>query len=452
MSLQIDHGLMSNQRIIVDGNSRNAFIYLKMINMRMFDVRFEQAFDLNDFNLGLHVDNSTWVNSCPFIELSNIISISIVSSQLTSKFFTCTLIDVKGVWEIYFDAPLVWYFLKSINPSHTVNYSIVTMIDTTFKTQSSPRDKITTDNTITALINSTFMVEQIMQFSVGYYLEVQNVLLQCATGDNAEKTFDEFNRSILFSCNPVCERGSKYSLEAGKLIITNGLFESDEPSVWLSEAVDPSCQSCPLGAKCEGGIQVVPNYWGYRDTETSVSMVRCPEGYCCQGNETCNGIDSCNTGRTGTLCGKCQENLTESIFTPQCLPLRSCRSGLVASLFTSTALIYATTLLSFSAIKSKMTKLVKKFYTICKGKFKKDNVKTGSINKDQPTDHPNTEDIDSKYVQILLYVMPTRRLEVNVSTVRFTITRASITEARRCYNYKTQSPPLPKGGGGARAI
>ena len=51
-----------------------------------------------------------------------------------------------------------------------------------------------------------------------------------------------------------------------------------------------------------------------------------------------------------------------------------------------------------------------------------------------------------------IYVMPTRRLEVNVSTVRFTITRASITEARRCYNYKTQSPPIPKGGGGARAI
>ena len=55
-------------------------------------------------------------------------------------------------------------------------------------------------------------------------------------------------------------------------------------------------------------------------------------------------------------------------------------------------------------------------------------------------------------IAIYIYVMPTRRLEVNVSTVRFTITRASITEARRCYNYKTQSPPLPKGGGGARAI
>ena len=52
----------------------------------------------------------------------------------------------------------------------------------------------------------------------------------------------------------------------------------------------------------------------------------------------------------------------------------------------------------------------------------------------------------------ILYVMLTRCLEVYILTVRFTITRASITEARRCHNYKTQSPPLPKGGGGARAI
>ena len=217
---------------------------------------------------------------------------------------------------------------------------------------------------------------------------------------------------ILYSCNPLCKEKSEYSLQAGRLIINEGLryLLGLRKSNSSGDATEPSCLPCPVGAKCEGDIQALPNYWGYRASETSVSLVRCPDGYCCQGNETCVGTDSCNVRRTGTLCGRCQENLTESIFTSKCLPSLSCRSTLVMTLFISAALIYAVVLLSFSEIKKKVMKLLKKVYTICKDRFRRKELKVKCTKTQQTSEDPNTDEIGFKYMQILLYYVQDSRL------------------------------------------
>ena len=103
------------------------------------------------------------------------------------------------------------------------------------------------------------------------------------------------------------------------------------------EVFVPPCQPCPIGAKCNSVIQVLPNYWGYLNK--SVSIFRCPEDYCCQGNDTCGKIDSCNIGRIGMLCGNCEPTLTEALFTPKCVTIKSCRTTLLITLIISAAVV-----------------------------------------------------------------------------------------------------------------
>ena len=132
-------------------------------------------------------------------------------------------------------------------------------------------------------------------------------------------------------------------------------------------------------------------------------MVRCPDGYCCQNNESCSRIDSCDTGRTGTLCGTCKQNLIEVLFLPKCLPIENCRSCIVITLFFSSALLYNFVLLSFCSIKSKLTKFVKKIYLSCKEKFQTDKVKVAKNPEQKSSQYSKTEQNDLKYIQILLY-------------------------------------------------
>ena len=77
---------------------------------------------------------------------------------------------------------------------------------------------------------------------------------------------------------------------------------------------------CPLGANCTGSIKALANYWGYRNLKDDfVTMIRCPDGYCCKGNNTHDQINSCNTNRTGNICGQCKKGFSEALFSTQCL-------------------------------------------------------------------------------------------------------------------------------------
>ena len=104
-------------------------------------------------------------------------------------------------------------------------------------------------------------------------------------------------RHIIYTCKPTCEGNNKYSLQGGILVVseetTKELYSMTDllTSNLSLEPHPPICLPCPLGAKCEGSIQSLPDYWGYITQKKGISMIRCPDSYCCQDNETCEEID-----------------------------------------------------------------------------------------------------------------------------------------------------------------
>ena len=355
-------------------------------------------------HLIVYIQNSTWMNTDfnGFMELYKILSVNIVSSQMTGTCYTCTLLTIHG--QDYLGLDTIQYFLKSLEDiSHDPTTSTLSLIDTSFRAQGRLQNKINSKDVAIILRNSTLIIDGSMSFNPWPEFEAQNVLIQCSVGKVAQRTLGQSD--VTFACNSVCEGESKYSLQSGILVISENvtmkcyddlILVIQKPGT-LEEVFVPTCQPCPLGAKCNSGIQVLPNYWGYITSKPSVSMIRCPDDYCCQGNETCSAIDSCNMGRTGTLCGTCEENLTESIFIPKCLPTESCKSALVTTLFMSAALFYAVILLSFRAIKQKLFSLLKK-------------VKVKCTNKLSCTDNPKTDDDNLKFMQILFYYVQDSKL------------------------------------------
>ena len=84
-----------------------------------------------------------------------------------------------------------------------------------------------------------------------------------------------------------------------------------------------NCSHCPLGGICNAGkIRAANNFWGYK-LETNVFFATCPFRYCCFGKE-CIDYSSCHPGRVGTLCGVCENGLTENVLTSDCLVPRNC--------------------------------------------------------------------------------------------------------------------------------
>ena len=275
---------------------------------------------------------------------------------------------------------LEYYFTDGIAHVKALYWgiAIVTIIETNLKIHASMQDKIATETAGIILISSTIILERSISFRIDKHFKITNSLIQCPVGRIVQRKFAE--NYMIYECNPTCEGNTKYSLQSGSLTL------SEEPryrygyldTVYLSQAyfVHPLCFPCPLGGKCKDGIQTLPDYWGYKVDNQSVSMIRCPDGYCCQGNETCKGINSGSTGRTGTLCGRCKQNLTEALFTSKCIPTESCRSGVVIAIHISAVIIYAVALLSFSTIKDLVIKLLKRIYTMCKERSQQDKVKT----------------------------------------------------------------------------
>ena len=86
----------------------------------------------------------------------------------------------------------------------------------------------------------------------------------------------------------------------------------------------------------------------------TVHIVRCPDGYCCQDNATCHGIDSCNINRTGTLCATCAEKYTESLFSTECFPAEECNTILTLILYIVAVVVCSVALITVSLIKDQI--------------------------------------------------------------------------------------------------
>ena len=325
--------------------------------------------------------------------------------------------NVYGIGYLAYGS-LEFYYQKSMNYPGYIAYknlgfytsrrdqgSILSINTTLLEMGGNLLKKFDLNKVAMVLRESTFFTEGRISFYVWKYFIADNIVTQCLTGQMTKRMLSE--NEVIYACNPSCERKLQYSIQAGSMMISEEVHKASGHDYHIQEVTNPTivtnlttCLSCPLGANCEDFIQALPNYWGYVTPLTSVSIVRCPDGYCCQNNETCVRIDSCNRGRSGTLCGTCKENLTEALFVSKSIPNETCRSDLVITFFITSALLYSVVLLSFSTIKTKLIES-KSFYLNYKAKFCRDKL------TDQPeqksSQYSGTDQNDFKYIQILLY-------------------------------------------------
>ena len=170
-----------------------------------------------------------------------------------------------------------------------------------------------------------------------------------------------------YSCDHSCSVGH-YTQDKGELVL-NG------PSQKFGSLLPPTkivnnCFSCPIEADYQNSIVALPNYWGHKHTETNnITMIRCLKNYCCSGNETCKSISSCNTDRNGILCGKCDNNLTESLFSARCVPQESCYTNIIIILYSGSVVLYGTIMLIFHYLKNNILHIWKTIWTFVKGKL-----------------------------------------------------------------------------------
>ena len=365
--------------------------------------------------LGVRIENVTWINRETFMDLNKVVGVNIVSSQLILNCDTCHAMMIDGLKCPFYS--LMYHFYEEIAHAMCASdsqsgYSIVSIMETTFKIHLGIRDQIATENTGIILQKSTFIIEGSISFKAKAF-ETTNSLIQCPTGEMPQRAL--ILCYIIYTCKITCVGSNKYSLQAGILVVNEGTYlheYSPFRTDYLSLAPHPpTCFPCPLGAKCEDPIQALPDYWGYvTQKNKSVSMIRCPDNYCCQGNETCKAMDSCNTGRTGTLCARCERNLTEAVFTTKCLPNEGCRSDLVIVILISAVLVYGIVLLSFSTIKDMVMKLFKKGYTMCKERFQQGKVNRNSSDEQKSKEDTATDENDLKYMQLLFYYVQDSKL------------------------------------------
>ncbi len=222
--------------------------------------------------------------------------------------------------------------------------------------------------------------------------------------------------SFSLSCETLCVSNS-YTPQPSNTTLSY-YDENWDVELWTLAYI-PTCYPCPVGATCDKTLQSLPNYWGFKNKSDFVWMVRCPDEYCCPNHQTCEGIQSCGPGREGTLCGKCHSNLTESIFSPQCVSTTECNSILVAFLFCTCVLGYSLVLLVSQTIKDRIIGICRKLAERWKERRNKIksaesdtlDLETSSGTGDDATKERKKEsaiisvepDSGMKYIQILFY-------------------------------------------------
>ena len=157
-------------------------------------------------------------------------------------------------------------------------------------------------------------------------IKIENIEILCSESLSVDMELQSLTR--LYLCKYACPQ-NHYTFKAARLQLSGEIDGYYTPSNLSVIRTPVNCFPCPVGAKCDTQIKALPNYWGYRDQNNFVTMLRCPEGYCCEGNETCKGIDSCNIGRIGTLFGTCKPYLTEALFSSKCISVLKCHNNVI---------------------------------------------------------------------------------------------------------------------------
>ena len=166
-----------------------------------------------------------------------------------------------------------------------------------------------------------------LDISSGGYVDIDDKSeVQCSEGsrllfENATHTVYTENNNmscrinvtvLKYSCRP-CSPGY-YSLQKG---ISRG----------FSVNTTVECLPCPFGATCiRRNIAAKPNFWGFRRSsqQPSLKFITCPEHYCQSPVSDSKDYNSCHGNRNGTLCGKCADGFTETLFSAECSKTTKC--------------------------------------------------------------------------------------------------------------------------------
>ena len=204
-------------------------------------------------------------------------------------------------------------------------------------------------------------------------------------------------REEQFSCEKQCPTDA-YTFEAGNAVINGNKHYNNSPYNIKYNRSEVHCKSCPLGANCTGPIKALPNYWGYKDSkDDSVTMIRCPDGYCCKGNDTCDGINTCNINRTGNICGKCQKGLSEALFSTECLSADSCVGAIALLYYTICVIIYVAFLASYKDLQKYAAAKIKDLYKRIKDQVCLYWKKNDNTNSDEHNEKPDEKiEVDIK--------------------------------------------------------
>ena len=212
--------------------------------------------------------------------------------------------------------------------------------------------------------------------------------------------FDWLDVRSLLQCKSYCEQG-EYKINSTIPAIASVQKQSNLPA--SIKSTSPACPPCPMEATCgRNGILPLPDYWGYAHGSQNIRMVRYSKDYCCTGSKDCKTIDSCNAGRMGQICGRCQHNMSESLFSTNCVSTANCQTALVLIFYLLASVTYAAFLMTFRDIKRIVSRKMKSASKYLNGKltgFKHKHVRNNeqreNVNKNEAGPSHKSQLVDS---------------------------------------------------------
>ena len=160
-----------------------------------------------------------------------------------------------------------------------------------------------------------------------------DVKIQCPYNYYPNSVSDVSNSKFVYqlSCKS-CARGL-YSFNRGFKTLTGVNLTRKTPfnsaRFYIKNILETKkpfkCHTCPAGGICEYAARSRGNFYGYLDNNGMLQFIPCPENYCCskEGVE-CASYNTCNSYRTGTLCGACKQGYFISYFSNKCIPISKC--------------------------------------------------------------------------------------------------------------------------------
>ncbi len=167
-------------------------------------------------------------------------------------------------------------------------------------------------------------------------------LLEFNFGGNSEdfRVLEGAASRFVVSCVP-CE-SSQYTMQQGRLDFNYHQNVFSRYNLHRVLTVDNiTCHPCPYGAACrDGQVMALQDFWGYVESDGSISFLQCAAGHCCQSPSECTSYDSCMRNRTGVLCGQCQSGFQHALFTTDCVRDANCNDYWIFVVIVVVALFY----------------------------------------------------------------------------------------------------------------